>query len=521
MHPRPAIGLAFVALAIGVGGVGGMGCSNDAVSSNAASPVVDRATQPIFAPQRDASAYTEGARIKVNNAAGDFCSGVIIAPRVVLTAAHCIAFNPTGPSPRGSWTITAPFAVGGAQVRTVPVPVTGPKQWDTYEPNFTTLSGGVSNYDSHPELHDLGLLYVSVPFTGITFPTLSPTRYPIGASHPQVSAVGRAFVSESAGLVLSQPVAMSTTDGVYLNDNTTPLVTTGGDSGGGLFLDGTHTLVGTETRFTGQTQGTDIDYWARLDSNVYDWIIAHVALHGVSTTTLGTFRDEVSNALCARVSSCCNAASPGYAISATKCHAIYDQFGFEATARGIQTASDPNVLVDTATKDSCIQKINDETADCSVGTVEVKTAITHCLSAVTGKLSLGGSCTSSLECAGDAVCERNAAGAGTCKALRTAGQSCEIVDKSSGGVATRDNLAQDLCSKRGDGQSGLYCDTFDFVAGAYRTESTWTCKAAVANGSACSTDSYCSSFVCDAASLTCAANSPFVNANVCNAFAGP
>ncbi|HSO38038.1 MAG TPA: trypsin-like serine protease, partial [Labilithrix sp.] len=479
---------------------------------------VDRAVAPILLPQRSATEYSEAVRIKVNNAFNDFCSGVIVAPGVVLTASNCIAFNPAGAGARGTWTVTAPFALGGAQVRNVSVGA-----FETFEPNFTTASGGRSNYDSHPELHDLGLLYVDTPFTGVVYPDLSATQYPIGATHPQVSAVGRQTAAETAGLVLSKAVALSASSDAYTHDNVTPVVTTGGDSGGPLLLEGTHTLVGTETRFSGQAVG-DIDYWARLDTNVYAWIAARVAAHGGFNPTLAQFKDDVSAALCARVQSCCAAATPGYTLTASKCSGVYDVFGFEATARGIQTAGAFNVVIDAAAKAACLAKIASNAADCSITSVEVKSAITDCLASVSGRIAVGGACTSSLECTGSAVCERDAAGAGTCKALRTAGQSCEIVYKTGTGVETRDNLAQDLCSKRGGGTSGLYCDAYDFGANAYRPESTWTCKSAVADGGACGTDSYCSSFVCSPFGapnqFTCVPNASFVTPSVCTAF-GP
>jgi hypothetical protein len=37
-------------------------------------------------------------------------------------------------------------------------------------------------------------------------------------------------------------------------------------------------------------------------------------------------------------------------------------------------------------------------------------------------------------------------------------------DTTGSNVELRDNLAQDLCSKRGGGQSGLFCGGYDFVA---------------------------------------------------------
>lgn len=228
---------------------------------------VDSTSEAIIGTQRSASAYSEAVMVKVNNAYGDFCSGVLIAPKVVLTAAHCIVFNPGG-----TWTITAPFATTGSQTLTA---ATG----EPMEAAFRNVN--YWDYETHTELHDLGLVYLDAAFTGVKYPSLSAAQYPshTAAAPVYVSAIGRKYVGVSAGLVRSARVTLKRTtaaDG-YVFEYKTSRLTDGGDSGGPLFIDGTHKLVGTEALFN---PSSNIDFWARLDGSVNTWLSGRVTAHG-------------------------------------------------------------------------------------------------------------------------------------------------------------------------------------------------------------------------------------------------
>lgn len=248
-------------LALAGGLLVAVGCAD--VPSDAPTGTV---TQAILGTQRSAAGYPEAVRIQVNNAAGDFCTGTIVAPRVVLTAAHCVIFNANddGSGPHGTWTVVAQYAAGGAQTR-------ASSSAEPSDPAFPK-----TGYDSQDEHIDLGYLYVDTPFTGIDFPTLTSGAR---AKDTKVSAIGRQSAAAGAGLVLSAATTILAPDPSYTKDYKTGRVTTDGDSGGGLFVDGTHMLIGGE-RLYNDAANPSFDIWVQYSGTTFTQIGQKIAAHG-------------------------------------------------------------------------------------------------------------------------------------------------------------------------------------------------------------------------------------------------
>jgi hypothetical protein len=194
--------------------------------------------------------YSEVARIYVHNAYDDFCLGVLVQSRLVLTAAHCAAFNPPeqGSAERGTWTVEFPALHARLRVKTARL----------LDPRMQARTR--EDYFFHPEIVDAALLLLEEDV---------PTP-PASVGEPELGILGtvvrRVEPRTDAQLVLTPDVrVLSSTLTTFVSSR----VTGPGDSGGPFFRAGTHELLGVEARFNDSS-----DTWTRLTPAMRTWVVA-------------------------------------------------------------------------------------------------------------------------------------------------------------------------------------------------------------------------------------------------------
>jgi hypothetical protein len=196
------------------------------------------------------------------------CSGVVLAPRVVLTAGHCKATNET-------YIVTAPHA--GNQV------AHGNADWSPFTGEAAKTP-------------DVRLIFLETPIHLASYPVLSKTEVPAGTEVVDLGRTLNGSIDDDD--YVSPPVKIlgpATRLGFPFNYEAQPDISEDGDSGGPIELvessgSAAHTVVGivdTDTIEQDITEATPIDLFARIDV-VYADIEAQIASHG---TDAGSSRD--------------------------------------------------------------------------------------------------------------------------------------------------------------------------------------------------------------------------------------
>jgi hypothetical protein len=191
-----------------------------------------------------ATAFPEAVQILHGNGV-DYCTGVLVSPTVVLGAAHCIWGT--------AYTVKAPFAPGAPSRKVL---------------RSKVVSRGYANDPASP---DVGVLVLDAPIqlTQYAVPTSIGAEADRGISFKGV-AVGRSKEQRTAPLVRSTLLSITSgTSAGYTTGLRTPYYSTGGDSGGPLFLvEGgrlTHKVVGVERQ---PDPAADADWFTRVDAAV-------------------------------------------------------------------------------------------------------------------------------------------------------------------------------------------------------------------------------------------------------------
>lgn len=197
--------------------------------------------------------------MKTGGAPKSLCSGSLLAPNVVITAGHCIhGFD--------SWTVTAPFAGGQTSTSTTATSFDWDVDGDNVDPNY----------------HDVALVILDTPITLSSYPTIATGPLADGAKVVNVGRINNGQLSNTA-LYMSKPLAVkSASSSGYPFDYMGSEVIEHGDSGGPVFVPGTHTLVAVSS---GGGGGTEI--LARVDL-LRAWILQQIAENSGMTTTSGS-----------------------------------------------------------------------------------------------------------------------------------------------------------------------------------------------------------------------------------------
>lgn len=195
-----------------------------------------------------ATSFTEAALI---DGPGFICSGAVIAPKVALTAGHCV----TGAS---SWTVRTPY--GGNQS------AHGSSAWTQYVSTGTNVN---------PNTSDVALIFLDTPINLAAYPPIASAEYTNGTAATNVGRIQN-NVASSTQLFFGATVTLTdaTSSGFPFAYMSTEIIEPG-DSGGPVYIG---TGAGRVIGAVNSGAGSGKQVLART-SDVYSQLQAQIAAH--------------------------------------------------------------------------------------------------------------------------------------------------------------------------------------------------------------------------------------------------
>jgi len=191
-----------------------------------------------------------------------YCSGSVIAPKVVLTAGHCVdGFT--------NWKITAPNASGQK------ASAASGTTYDWAEHGSETVN---------PNHHDIGLIFLSTAINLTSYPVLATTGLGNGSSIVNIGRINNGSLS-TTNLYVSKSIAVTSgSSSGFPYDYAATDVIQSGDSGGPDEVPGSspHLIVAVNSGAGGSSE-----VLARVDL-LATWISGQIASHGGTSTGTGT-----------------------------------------------------------------------------------------------------------------------------------------------------------------------------------------------------------------------------------------